>query len=371
MHFKGFMTQYWEDLQPNRSLSSTKLNNRDPGFDTARFLLILAIYIGHFAAPGRLYPFLMQTHVPLFFLLSGFWAMKRVKKSTGAYILDSLKRYILPWALWAVFYTGVYSLLSSSLPLQQRLLQFFLAIRGNGVLGTWFIPSFFFVSVAAQIIMRIAHRLKIYTEAIPSLLSIVALVLFIVFEYLFPIPQKLIFTFHQFHYFFLYYSLGSVFGQIYIKFAKIKWATLCAHWAVAISLIYLAVVYYGLDNSLWAFLAAAFPSPTHFMRSIILLVSSWFVLYYVSRVISSRWMAFLGKNTLILCLSELCIREIFTRILGVFGIIEYTQLQSIIFSLVMLIIAAVSFVPVTQYFSHCILILFQRVKHPPMNSADL
>ena len=56
--------------------------NRNLTIDTAKFLLILSIFVFHYGtAAGGWYPLFSAFHVPAFFMVSGFWALNRMDRS--------------------------------------------------------------------------------------------------------------------------------------------------------------------------------------------------------------------------------------------------------------------------------------------------
>ena len=76
--------------------------------DTAKFIGIFCIYLGHFGnSAGRSYPFVFIFHVPLFFFLSGyleyiFCTKKNSTKPFITYTVKCIKKILLPMYLFSI-----------------------------------------------------------------------------------------------------------------------------------------------------------------------------------------------------------------------------------------------------------------------------
>lgn len=51
---------------------------RDLSFDIAKGIGMLAVILGHMSLPARLSGFIFSFHMPLFFLINGFFLRKRI-----------------------------------------------------------------------------------------------------------------------------------------------------------------------------------------------------------------------------------------------------------------------------------------------------
>lgn len=144
---------------------------RNRYIDTLKFLLIFAIYIGHYGeSAGKLYPFVFTYHIQLFFVVSGFWFLDRERRPLLDHIAQGLKRYILPWLIWVMIYVITKSIQREYAPgeVYRIFLRYFQSIKGSGVSGMWFVPCFFFVSVAYQVLDRTMGCLRGGYKSFPT-----------------------------------------------------------------------------------------------------------------------------------------------------------------------------------------------------------
>ena len=122
---------------------------REAWVDCLKFLGILAIYAGHYSdAVGALHPFFYSYHVPLFFLVSGFfYRPPATLQELPGFFLSKFRRLMIPYFFFesllilksAVFHHTAPELLSA---LYEGLLG-----RRNHVLSEWFITGLFSVIV--------------------------------------------------------------------------------------------------------------------------------------------------------------------------------------------------------------------------------
>lgn len=70
--------------------------------DAAKFLGILAIYVGHFAgAAGKSYLYVFAYHVPLFFFLSGCMMNYDKDSNPGKFIFRKFRTIMVPFWLFS------------------------------------------------------------------------------------------------------------------------------------------------------------------------------------------------------------------------------------------------------------------------------
>ena len=79
--------------------------------DVAKCIGILCIHLGHYnEGVSWLYPLVWQFHVPLFFFLAGCSETLAHDKPFKTYFMGKVKRLLLPWAVFAVFYLVIQSI---------------------------------------------------------------------------------------------------------------------------------------------------------------------------------------------------------------------------------------------------------------------
>lgn len=142
--------------------------NRIEYIDIAKGIGIILVVIGHVVWGGN-YPmggartisnFIYSFHMPLFFVISGLCIKdsKRINKCT---LKKMVKSYLVPYAIWTVFYVLVFELLAlisnkaSYISLENGV--FVHAITNCGIAPLWFLLSLF---VAEIIVLAAKSALK-------------------------------------------------------------------------------------------------------------------------------------------------------------------------------------------------------------------
>lgn len=142
--------------------TTTVSEQRIEWVDVLKLLGIIAIYLGHFqSSAGKLYPFVFEYHVPLFFFMSGFFATKIHEETAVQFIKRKFCVLMLPYFLFA-FLSEVVAALSANLNAHQvshDLIKYLLGIRNTLPAGQlWFFPCLFLVTVIYYFLSRLVKN---------------------------------------------------------------------------------------------------------------------------------------------------------------------------------------------------------------------
>lgn len=78
------------------------MNQREKSFDIAKGIGMLAVVLGHMSIPAKMGDFIFSFHMPLFFLINGYF-FKKKEISDSKYIITKVKTLILPYIVTCIF----------------------------------------------------------------------------------------------------------------------------------------------------------------------------------------------------------------------------------------------------------------------------
>ena len=205
-------------------MSNLEARKRYEWVDVMRFLGIFAIYVGHFGnSAGKLYPFVFKYHVPLFFLVSGFFAVR----SESFSFLQSLKKracnLLIPYFGFCII-SIVVAILSGNLGAKLTLtylIEALLGIRNTLAFAPalWFLPALFVVSVFYDAFYALLKRFSGFI----IFMLIISIAMFVCTRTVFPALEVTIptwfFNIDSAMYYFIYYMIGAA---IFPFISKIK-----------------------------------------------------------------------------------------------------------------------------------------------------
>jgi len=86
----------------NKATVRTQTEVRYNWVDALKFLGIFAIYLGHFEkAAGFSFKFVFTYHVPLFFFISGFFAISKKEITFLSFLKKKLNTLIIPYFVFS------------------------------------------------------------------------------------------------------------------------------------------------------------------------------------------------------------------------------------------------------------------------------
>lgn len=320
---------------------------RDTTIDTVKFMLIFGIYIFHFGTDaGGWYGFFGQFHVPAFFMISGFWAMKKLDRSVWDYIKNAFNKYLLLWLLWVCVYpvlymiTGGYGVKTGLLLLKK----FFFAVRASGIAGMWFVPAFFLVGFCYFLVAKLLRKIPKLNETKQALLHLcIALIVTVIFHLTFHLEKSWLFSIDQVPLHWFYYALGRV---VFIGFQWIKTKPKTIRYtifiiSVVVSISYMVMMYFDPNHRLWGIVSEKLP----LLPEAIGVAMALCGLFWIARIIRCKFLAYIGQATLGLCLCEIAVKMPIKYGFELFGWTFFSPWIAILCSAVALLIGCFVVMP--------------------------
>lgn len=300
---------------------SSTLRQRSNTVDTVKCLLILSIYVFHFGdTAGNWYLFFSCFHVPSFFMVSGFWAMRHPERSVWDFLKQAFFNYLLLWLCWVCIYPICYALaqgygLSTTWGI---FVQYFCGKR-SGIGGMWFVPAFFLVTLCYFIVSKLLSRLPRLTETAQALLHFaLALAVYLLYRNHVDSGLRLFFSADQVPIYWMFYALGRVLfcGYEWLRRQKTGLQRTVLAVSAVLSFAYMAVIFYDRGADLWGALGQAVPLFPLLADAVLPLCG----LFWIAKVIGCRFLAQIGRNTLGLCLCEILVKYPFTWLMEHFAL---------------------------------------------------
>lgn len=295
------------------------MRERVKWIDTARFLGIVSIYIGHIGSTaGLVYPYVFQYHVPLFFFISGCMSVYDKERNMGKFLLKKVKRLLLPMWVFAVL-SVVISIIQagSGESLMDNLLLIAKGcVRNSFLAGSlWFLSCLFVTEVIFKLLSLLMNRWIVLAAA--AVMHIISTVLMNPSPVLVP---RWWYNVDSMFYYILYYAIGSVvypsIEKLFLLNSRRKKALF---WILASLTAGVAADTFLGKNTLLAALQRV-PYVSSFAPMMVALTLIWFNLVVAKLLEHIKWMRRIGQETLYLCGNEYLIAILFPTILGVFGL---------------------------------------------------
>lgn len=180
---------------PNKSCDNSQNSNRIEWIDTAKGIAAILVVFGHIASSGG---FVSSFHMPLFFTLSGMFAVKNLKMGFKTHFQYRFKRLMIPYLIFGLFllvpFYWIYFhfiIPTAQIPLPQRWLAHLTGLHSDWGeewrCCLWFLPCLFSADLIVWSIWKYAYKYRYY--------ALVAVVLSGVLYYL-TINRSLPFRIH-------------------------------------------------------------------------------------------------------------------------------------------------------------------------------
>lgn len=328
-------------------LDNNVIKKRYEWVDVLKFLGIFAIYLGHLGnSAGKFYLFVFTYHVPLFFFISGFFALKNTEESVFNYTKKKFKQLLVPYIFFSVINIIIYAI-SYDISGGAIISMFKVAAMGirNTIVaggGLWFFPCLFIVSVMYYSIYK-AFKNK-------YLVFISVFIIYVISQTLLPYEPSWFMNIDSAMFYIMFYCLGNLTFK-YLKnfnFKKMNLVFKALFGLLIITSISItAVIYFkGFSVTLGYF------NRTLSMLNFIPIISSFYNLFITLNLIFFNIMlAYLlkdikllqevGANTLTLCGTEGIVKTLIDSVFSLVGIniIITGQLSALIYTFICLVIA--------------------------------
>jgi fucose 4-O-acetylase-like acetyltransferase len=314
----------------SNSTLEEKKKNRIEWVDIAKFLGILAIYIGHFGEQaGNTFEFVFAYHVPLFFFLSGCMDTFDKENNYFKYVWKKFKSLIIPYFGFALLIILMQTLILNA---DTHMIWPWIKIVALGCKrnfffagGLWFITCLFVI----QIIFKLFKYCK--PKVLILLFTLVCVVISCCF---FPFRQhELPYNVDAALWYIIFYALGYFLFPVIKKLfsskklsAKIIFTT-----TVIIGIVIAALVYFKVIPI--TYMEKVEASSPHFWKEVLrytILIVVPFILIMLNLCISRllqgfTFLAKMGRETLYLCLNEYILRNLVVFILCLIGLDVHTD----------------------------------------------
>lgn len=323
------------------------MRERIQWIDTAKFLGIFAIYLGHMGpAAGNSFGFVFYYHVPLFFFVSGCMSTYDTNPDYFAFLLKKIKTLLIPFYMFS-FLAIITETLYKGLSKDQVLSFFEIVLRGNirntfFAGGIWFLSCLFIIEIAFKLIKYLKNKYLILLVC--TLLHISYRL--IVEPFFAPMPSWP-YNIDSAFYYIMFYALGYVTYPYIIKLFRLDTAIKKRLFILfgIISGVHAALIFFGIDYI--GNLFAEHPILSIFTSLIRILLLIWFNLTVAKLFEKVELFNQIGRETLYLCGNEYIITALFTNSLSIIGIAinVYTPLAAYIYSSILLFIGIKGVIP--------------------------
>ena len=284
--------------------------------DTAKFLGIFAIYLGHFAeASGNALDFVFSYHIPLFFFLSGCMSTYDRTPSFLPFARKKVRTILVPSFFFSLL-SLVTAILQYRLPSRNILRYLKIMLEGNirnqFLAGSlWFLTCLFVMELLFKLLTLALPRRKLAILLICLAACILSETVIHPPKYLYNLDSALSYL--------VYYGAGFAAYPVILSLLRLD--TSRKRWFAGLSglltFVYAACLYQKIDP--FGFL---YENPWTSMGYTILkaLVLIWLNLVIAKLLEQNTLLNALGRNSLYLCGNEYIIQTIMTAALSMLGL---------------------------------------------------
>jgi fucose 4-O-acetylase-like acetyltransferase len=155
-------------IQKNKGGDIMSHSQRRAYFDNAKFLLMILVVFSHLLQPfigdhkvyHDLYYFIFTFHMPAFVFLAGYFAKPPTE---GARVRNLIKKFLLPYVFFQIFYTVYYWLIGLEESVTIQLL--------HPQWALWFLLSMFFWQLSLVLFQKMSARKAILLSVLLSIFA--------------------------------------------------------------------------------------------------------------------------------------------------------------------------------------------------------
>lgn len=314
------------------------MENRVKWIDTAKFLGIFAIYLGHFgSSAGFAYPFVFSYHVAFFFLLSGCMS-NYDKTSFGKFVIKKTKNIMIPFWFFCALSVLVYTLhfnLGIDVVKDSLKIIFKGCIRNEFFAASlWFLSCLFIMEILFKILKFLKFKWVILLVCIFS---------FVLAETVLD-PRPIAapswwYNLDSALYYIIFFGIGYVSYPLITKLFTLDTLYKKIIFAVSgvFSLVFASLVFFNSYDI--TTLLDKIPFIRLFSPVVRALIIIWLNLIVAKTIENISLLNQIGQNTLYLCGSEYISKAFISLFLGLVGLnitVSY-PLQAFIYSFILLL----------------------------------
>lgn len=296
------------------------MRSRIKWVDTAKFLGIFAIYLGHFGTVlDKSLAFVYQYHVALFFLLSGCMSNYDKEDNIFKFIKKKFKSIMIPFFAFSIISLIIYVLLNNC-TLGVVLEQINIIVRGNirnnfFAMSLWFLSCLFLMEIIFKLLKKFNNKLLIF---------LLCLIMFVIAEgFISPRPiiePHWIYNLDSVFYYIIFYAIGYIVYPWILKLfeldTKIK------------KKLFVGIGGLFLGYAILAFFDRDYLKKFLYLIPVIRILTPIFttlpligINLILARLIDKiNLFNEIGNNTLFLCCNEFIIKAAVSSFIGVFGL---------------------------------------------------
>lgn len=290
--------------------------------DTARFLGIFTIYLGHMGADaGNSYKFVFQYHVAFFFFLSGCMDIYDKEDNILHFIIKKIRKILIPFWLFSVLSIAINIILyDTSLGNIKDML--FLVIKGavrNTFIASslWFLTCLFMMEILFKIFKTCIHKKWI--------LLAICIILYLISETMI-VPRPIIqphwlYNLDSTFYYIIFFAIGYIAYPYILSLFDLNTLFKRGIFIVSncICFVYSALLFSGRDllDPLYNIPLIGFGIFIPVLRALLII---WLNLFFAKLLEKIYLFNELGRNTLYLCGNEYFMKNLLVSFLSLVGL---------------------------------------------------
>lgn len=316
------------------------MKNRIRWVDSARFLGIFAIYLGHFGTKaGNSYGFVFQYHVAFFIFLSGCMSNYDTETNLIRFLGKKVKGILLPLWVFSILSIFIY-MIQNNIGLNAIKDYLPLIIKGN-IRNTFFAESLWFLSClfVVEIFFKVFKFLRI-----KGLIFIICLGMYIIAEKVIS-PHPLVephwcYNIDSAFYYIIFFVIGYMAYPYIMDLFDLdsgwKWGIFII--AGGLSLVYSGLLFGGRDCL--EHIISMFPFLSFFAAIFRALLIIWLNLTVAKVIENIKLFNEIGQNTLYLCGNEYIIKMLFPCLVSIVGleISLLSPLTTYLYTMILLVV---------------------------------
>lgn len=335
-----------------RVMEKEKRVRRVEWVDALKFIGIFFIYIAHFAeSSGKICLYAYAFHVPMFFLIAGFFSLKHRDDSFVYYIINKIKTLLVPYFVFGFLTIFVLTLQANYVPFSIRkvILDLLMGMRNQMFASPlWFFPCLFLVEVFFEGLLKLLKN--------KWFVFITCLILFLMAEKFFyqdyVVLPRLWFSADAGLNYLLYYAIGAVSfdGLSKFSFSSEKlWKKILCIFLFTVSTLFAVVVFFDKQAIIKnVFLVLPFGKSCYEVFVALTLIFVHIVI--AKQVVKFKLICDMGKNTLWFCGNEVILKTVVPAVLSTFGLYYSlnSPLHTVIYCFALLVIGEKVLIPVEK-----------------------
>lgn len=296
------------------------MHSRIKWVDTAKFLGIFAIYLGHFGTVlDKSLAFVYQYHVALFFLLSGCMSNYDKEDNLFKFIKKKFRSIMIPFFAFSIISLIIYVLLNNC-TLRVVLDQINIIVRGNirnnfFAMSLWFLSCLFLTEIIFKLLKKFNNKLLIF---------LLCLIMFVIAEgFISPRPiiePHWIYNLDSVFYYIIFYAIGYIVYPWILKLFELN-TKIKKKVFIGIGVIFLgyAILVFFERDYLKKFLdlIPVIRVLTPIFTTLPLIGINLILARLIDKI---NLFNEIGNNTLFLCCNEFIVKSAVDSLIGAFGL---------------------------------------------------